>query len=278
MRRPRLKKALLGCLLAALLAGAGGAHAALIAVNGLVLRADGGFEPRSLPRRQFAPIEFQGRVDIAARNGGQPPALEQAVIDFDRDGRLSAGGLPTCSPERVANASPAEARRICRGAIVGTGRVEASIALLGGTVPASSPLTIFNGPPEGGHPTVVLHAQTTVPATQTFAIVVPIEQQRGAFRYRATLDIPPIAAGLGAITKVEVKIGRRFTVGGRRRSYVSARCSDGILSTHGRFTFADGTIIDGSVEKFCSVRRAERSRQKPTASYTPPPRAVSSTG
>jgi hypothetical protein len=254
MRRSRLSRVvLLGCVLAALLAG--GAHAALVAVNGLVLRANGGFRPQSLPRRQFVPIEFQGRVNIAASDGGQPPALEQAIVDFDRDGRLSAGGLPTCSPEQVASASPAEARQICHGAIVGTGRIEASIALAGGPVPASSPLTIFNGPPEDGHPTVVLHAQTTVPATQTFAIVVPIERRRGEFRYRATLTVPPIAAGLGAITEIDIKIGRRFSAGGQRRSYISAHCSDGILRTHGRFTFAGGTIIDGSVEKFCSVRQ-----------------------
>ena len=60
--------------------------------------------------------------------------------------------------------------------------------------------------------------------------------------------------GLGAVTHVDVEIGRRFSVGGQRRSYVSAHCSDGILRTHGRFSFADGTIVDGSVEKPCTPR------------------------
>jgi hypothetical protein len=161
---------------------------------------------------------------------------------------------PTRRPERIAEASPEEARRLCRGAIVGSGRIEALISLAARPVAANSPLTIFNGPRSGGDPTVVLHAQTTTPGTQTFAIVVPIERRRGQFRYRATLDLPPIAAGLGAITHVDVKIGRRFSAGGQRHSYVSARCSNGILQTHGRFTFADGTIIDGSVEKFCRAR------------------------
>jgi hypothetical protein len=253
MRR-RLKQGLaLGCT-AVLLLAAGAASAARVEVNGLVLHADGTFEPRQLPRHQFVPIEFQGYVDVAARGGGQPAALQQVVVDFDRDGRIGAVGLPVCPPEQIANASPAQARQICGGAIVGSGSIEALIALAGGAVPASSPLTIFNGPPEEGHPTVVVHAQTTVPATQTFAILVPVERRRGGFRYRATLNLPPIAAGLGAITHIEVKVGRRFSAGGRRRSYVSARCSDGILHTHGRFTFADGTVIDGSVERACTPR------------------------
>ncbi len=241
-----------GALLSALLAGAAGG--ALVAVNDLVLRADGGFEPHELPRKRFAPIDFQGHFDISAKGGGQPVALQQAVIDFDRDGHLDVTGLPTCRPEQVSAASTAEARKICAKAIVGTGHIEAIIATETGPIPASSPLTIFNGPEVEGHPTAVFHARTTFPALQTYAILVPIERIPGAFRYRVTLNVPPLAGGLGSISHVDVDIGRHYKAGGKKRSYVSARCSDGILDTHGRFTFADGTIIDGSVEKACSVK------------------------
>lgn len=244
--------ALLCCAVTLAIAASAAAEGALVAVNDLVLRADGGFQPRSLPRRQFAPIDFRGRFDIAAKGGGKPVALEKVVIDFDRDGRLTAGGLAVCSPERVAEAGPAEARRLCAAAIVGRGHVEALIGAPGAApLRASSALTVFNGPPRGGNPTVVLHARTTVPVPETFAIVVPIERRPGPFRYRATLELPPIAGGLGSVTHLDVKIGRRFDSGGRRHSYVSARCSDGVLQTHGRFSFADGTIIEGSVEKAC---------------------------
>lgn len=238
----------------ALLAGA--ADAALVKVGDLVLRADGGFTPRTLPRKAFAPIGFQGHADLSTRSGGVPPALQQAVIDFDRDGRLSSGGLADCPPERVANATPEGARQSCRAAIVGTGHVEALVALPGQpTVRASSPLTLFNGPPQGGNATVVLHAQMTSPALQTFAVVVPVERRGGPFRYRATFDVPPIAAGAGALTHVDVKVGRRYRAGGKRRSYTAARCRDGILETHGRFAFSDATVIDGTVMKGCQVRR-----------------------
>jgi hypothetical protein len=254
MPRARLISALLCLALAGPLAASAGAGGALVAVNSLILRADGGFQPRSLPRRQFAPIDFQGHFDIAAKGGGKPVALEQVMVDFDRDGRLSVAGLPTCPAERIAAAGTAEARRLCGGAMVGSGEIEALVDLGGTAVPIAAPLTLFNGPRQDGDPTVVLHARFTTPATQTFAIVVPIERRPGGFRYRATLNLPPIADGLGAITHVEVKVGRRFSAGGRRRSYVSAHCSDGVLRTHGHFTFADGTIIDGNVEKACNPR------------------------
>ena len=253
MQRRRLSLKLLAALgaLVALLA-ASSASGALVIVNNIVLHADGGFHPRTLPRSHYAPIEFRGYFDIAAKVGAKPPALLQAKIDFDRDGRLSVKGLPVCPPERVAAASTSEARRACAGALVGSGKVEAVVALPDGPVPVSSPLTLFNGPSQDGNPTVILHAHTPAPAAQTYAIVAPIERRPGPFRYRVTLDFPEIAGGLGAITYVEADVGRDFEAGGQRRSYVSARCRDGILDTHGRFTFEEGTVIDGSVEKACT--------------------------
>jgi len=252
MERKRLLG--LGLLIAVALFATGAANAALVQVNGLVLTADGGFTPRELPKRAFAPIDFQGTANLKAVGGGPPPPLQQVVLDFDRDGRLETTGLPVCQPASLEEVTPAEARRVCAGAIVGTGHVQASIPLASGPVQANSPVTFFNGPQEGGHPTVILHARTTVPAVQTFVITIPIERRKGWFRYRATIDVPPILGGLGSLVHLDAKIGRRWQYRGREHSYTSARCSDGVLRTRGRFTFADGTLIEGSVEKGCTVR------------------------
>jgi len=246
------RAAVLALSIAALAAASAAGDEALVEVNDLVLRADGGFQPQSLPRHRFAPIDFKGHVDIAARHGNAPSPLQQAVIAFDHVGRLNVSGLPSCAPETIAQASSEQARQACRGAIVGTGHVGAVISLPTGLIRASSPLTVFNGPRLATGPSVVLHARITVPATETYAILVPIERQRGEFRYRARIDLPPLAGGLGALTHVDVKIGRRYHAGGRSRSYVTARCSDNVLQTQGRFAFADGTVISGLVEKYCN--------------------------
>jgi hypothetical protein len=247
----RVKKSLaIGASIASLLL-AGGAGAALVKVNGLVLRADGGFTPRELPRREFAPIDFEGWASVKAVGGGAPPPLQSMVLNFDRDGRLDTNGLATCSQSQIETASPQQARRLCEKAMVGTGQVDALIAVEGNaTFRVTSPLTLFNAPRQDGKPTVIFHAQTTVPALQTFAVVIPLERRSG-YSYRATVEIPPIAGGRGSLARVEAVVGKRFRSRGVERSYVSARCSDGVLETRGRFTFADGTIIDGSVEKPC---------------------------
>ena len=260
MPQRRLKRALLvlailvlACATAAAVAGA----KALVETREIRIEVNAAFQPRDLPVKSFAPVTFSGFLDVSKPGGGQPPALQQVVLDFDRDGRLDVTGLPTCAPESIAQASVEEARLICKGAIVGTGEIEALVALpISGTlVPTSSPLTLFNGPPLEGKPTVIVHAQTTVPATQTYAFTVPIEKRPGEFRYRVTANIPPLAGGYGAVTKISIKIGRKYSADGKQRSYVSARCSDHILRSHGSFTFANGLTIEGvGLEKYCAQR------------------------
>jgi hypothetical protein len=234
----------------------GGADAALVRVGNLVLTADGGFTPRLLPRSTFVPIDFRGEANLRAVDGSVPPPLQQVVIDFDRDGRLSTDGLSVCQPPQLEEATAQQARARCPKAVVGTGHIGASIARDGqAPLPVRSLLTLFNGPRQEGHPTVVFHARITVPAVQNFIVTIPIERRRGEFRYRATVDVPPIAAGHGSLTHLDVDVGKRYRFRGAKRSYTSARCRDHVLRTHGRFTFVDGTIIDGSVDKGCTVRR-----------------------
>ena len=209
-----------------------GANGALVKIGDLVLEADGGFTPQKLPRRTFAPIHFQGHANLSTRSGAMPPALQQAVIDFDRDGRMSTGGLSSCSPEQVANASPEVARQTCAAAIVGTGHIEAIVALVGST-PGNRRLAAD----------AVQRASPRCPRDRRRACSDnqprgtdlrdpdPRRAPRGRFRYRATFDVPPIVPpgiGTGALTHVDVKVGRRYRAAGKRRSYVSARCSDNI--------------------------------------------------
>lgn len=239
---------------AALLAGSAGG--ATVRVGTLVLHADGSYEPRLLPKRTYAPIRFQGHGDVKTTNGSVPPALQHVELEFDRDGRLTTAGLSVCPPAKIEGATPEQARKRCRGAIVGTGHIGAAVSLpLFGRVQMRSELTLFNGPRRNGDPSVVGHAQAPFPVSETYVVVVPIERRRGAYAYRAAFDVPPIAGGLGALTHADMKIGRMYRAGGAGRSYVSARCSDYILQTQGYFSFADGTVIYGSVFKACTPKR-----------------------
>jgi hypothetical protein len=255
MRIDTKRRLAVGAAAAAALLLASGAGAAVVKLGTFVFRVDGGFRPQALPRRAYAPISFQGHAEIGTTDSRPPPALLRGVIDFDRAGRLTTRGLPVCPPERIEGTAPAEARRRCRGAIVGRGHVGAAVTLSGQpTVRVRSPLTLFNGPRRDGHPTVLAQARTTYPSPETYVVVAPLERRAGDGGYRIAFDLPPIAGGYGALTHVDLKIGRRYRFHRQERSYASAHCSNGILETSGRFDFADGTVISGTLFKPCRVR------------------------
>jgi hypothetical protein len=251
----RKRLAIAAAVVLAIAFAASFANAATVRVGTLVLHADGGFEPRLLPKRAYAPIRFQGYGEVKTTDGSVPPPLQHVKLEFDRDGRLTTAGLPVCRPEKIEAASPQQARQRCAAAIVGTGRIAAAVPLPLGLIELRSPLTLFNGPRSGGNPTVLLHAQAPSPISETYLVVIPIERRpSGIYGYRAEFDVPPIAGGLGSLSYIGAKVGRRYRAGGRERSYVSARCSDSILQTRGLFSFADGNVIAGSVFKICRAK------------------------
>jgi hypothetical protein len=241
-------------LVALLLLLAVTADAALVRVGRVVVRADGGYAPTTLPRNDYVPIRFHGWADISSTDSAPPPALRSVVLDFDRAGRLMTRGLPVCRPSQIEGTTPPVARRRCKNALVGKGTVAALVTLPGAPVTVRSPLSIFNGPRVNGKPTVLGHAQATLPKRETYVVVVPIERRKGTFGYRATIEIPEIQGGLGILSHLEAQIGKSYRSKDSRRSYVSARCADGVFETRGRFTFADATVIEGSVYKACTAR------------------------
>jgi hypothetical protein len=247
----------LGALLVAAVALlAGSAGGATVRVGTLVLHADGSFEPRLLPKRRFAPIRFQGYGQIKETDGSVPPPLEHVKIDFDRDGHLTTAGLPVCPASRLEGTTTAQARQRCGKAIVGSGHIAAAVTLIGlARIDLKVPLTLFNGPRRNGDATVLGHARAPFPISETYVIVAPVERIRnGIYGYHSEFDIPPIAGGFGSLTRIDAKIGRRYRFRGRKLSYVSARCSDYVLQTRGFFSFADGTVVYGSVFKACTPR------------------------
>jgi hypothetical protein len=251
--RRQIKRAVVCAACLSLLAlSVGGANAALIKVGNLVLKADGNYMPSALSRSHYEPIDFRGHANLINTDGGTPTALEEMRLDFDRAIKLETRGLPVCPFDRIAHATVSQARRVCAGAIVGTGHVGAIFDLFGAPVEARVPGTLFNGPRQGGNPTLVGHTHTTLPTTRTYAIVIPIEPlKRGSFSYRATFDVPKLAAD-GVLTHLDGRIGRHYRFKGRERSYLNARCTSGIIRTHGHFLFADDTIMDGTLEKPCT--------------------------
>lgn len=241
------------CALVGLTVG-GESDAALIKVQNLVLKAEGAFKPAALPRHSYAPNDFHGHADLINTEGGPPTQLDEMTLEFDRNEKIDTRGLPVCPPSRIAHSTVQEARRQCAGALVGTGHVGATMYLLGVPVNVRLAASLFNGPPQNGNPSVVGHTFAPLPTPRAYTIPIQVERERGAYAYRVQIDARQLA-GEGILTHIDGHIGRRFQYGGRERSYISGRCGNGLLRIHGHFLFDDGTIMDGALEKPCSIAR-----------------------
>jgi hypothetical protein len=242
------------CAVVVLLLTAGSAAAIRLTLGDVVVVTDGGFTPTTLPKHKFAPIKLHGFGKISTSDGKPPPILETLTIYFDKHGEVVTKGLPVCRPNKLAATTPPVARRNCRGAIVGEGYGTALINFPEQKpFTASSPITLFNGPPKHGNPTVLAHAYLSVPAPTTY--VVPIEIQRvhdGRYGFKTEAKIPKIAGGAGIPIYGRLKVGREWTYKGKRYSYANAACADGRLQGKVQTTFKDGTFLEGEIIKPCT--------------------------
>jgi hypothetical protein len=232
------------------------APALTLRAGNILIEAHGDFSPRALPRHENAPITLRGGGRISTVSGELPPRLETISIEFDRHGSVVTTGLPTCSYGRLLATTTKTARKLCPGSIVGSGFGKAQVALPEQPpFPVSSPITLFNGGPRNGEPTVLAHAHLTQPVPATLIVQIVIERiHKGIYGYRTKTRIPAIANGAGIPISGSLKIGRRWTHHGRRYSYVNARCETGRLQARGEFGFDDGTQLSGTFLRACRVR------------------------
>ncbi|HEV7770595.1 MAG TPA: hypothetical protein VGO66_08055 [Solirubrobacterales bacterium] len=221
----------------------------------LIVIGEGGFAPNELPKNVDAPIEIFGKGHLETVDGTYPPILDTIEFEFDKHGSVDTTGLAKCSAAKLAATTVPQARKLCPGAIVGTGIGKAVVLFPEqGPIPATSPITLFNGPEIGGDPSFFAHAHLEVPAPTTFVVPVRIETiHNGRYGYRVTAKIPKIAGGYGHPLSGSIRVTRKWTYKGKRHSYVNARCPDGRLQATGKFGFKDGTQLKGTFLGLCKT-------------------------
>ena len=237
------------------LLGCASAYALMIEIDKTVVSVTADISPRALPARGNAPVEVSSITRIRTKDGTQAPALRKIVFVFDGNGSVDTKGLPTCSMAKLAETTPSVARKRCAGAIVGAGVGKARVVLPGASpVEISSPLTLFNAPPIGGRPSLIVHAYETLPTPKTVLVPFPIERvNQGRYGYRVQIDVPEIAGGYGSPTLAEATIGKTWKRGGKTVGYANAHCNGGRLQIQGSLTLADGSFFPGTLTSPCHI-------------------------
>lgn len=261
MRR-KLTTCLAGLALTAFV-GAGIAQAEFEQEGNLIVSLQGRITPYALPRDDLAPVAVHVKGSIKTVNDATPQPLRKVVISLNRHGKLFTRGLPICESGLLEATTTEKARENCGPALVGRGHFEADVALPTlSPFPAMGTLLAFNARVDG-KPAILLHIYGSSPIPHTFVLPMTIRQRpEGTYGTQLSLTIPKIAANVGYVTGVEMKIGREFQYKGRKRSLLSASCAappgfPGALFTfaRGSFTFANGQTISTRLVRDCKVKQ-----------------------
>jgi len=206
---------------------------------------NGGISPTALPKRGSAPVTARIEGEVKTRDGSHPPALQDLQADIDRTIEVDAVGLPTCRESQLKATSSAVARKACGDAIVGSGTAEVEVAFPEQKpFRSTGPLLLFNGGVHGATTTVFLHAYVAVPAPTAVIVRATVTRiHKGRFGLRLKAHVPEVAGGAGSATAFEIRIGRRYSYKGRKKSFLSAGCPTGSWATKGSLLFSDRTRV-----------------------------------
>jgi hypothetical protein len=252
-RRPFLiaMSAALAVVVAATTAWAG---PTVSAPDGNTQSIDSQIRPKKLSKTKFTPgtLEVTTLTTSTTDPSGVPSPAIHAVIDFDRNARLYTKGLPTCDAAKLQSQSTEVAEQVCGKAKIGTGH---AIAYLRSSKVYEVPQTVtaFNGVPKGGKPVVLLHTYGTTPLQVSLVLEGTVSNyNKEGYGPRLDLNVPLLAGGTGALKEFNVKIDKKWSFKGEKRSFISAKCTGSKkLKARGTFTYRDGEALTAYSKQSC---------------------------
>ena len=247
----------LGAVVAMAVAGIANAYKPVIVKAGnLVLTFNGGISPKKLPKKEMAPIALNVSGNIATSDNTHPPALKEFIIETDKNGGIDAKGLKTCKGGKLEATTTSQAKKAC-------GRVARRLR----DHRRRGPL-----PRTGSDPDQVEAArlQRRHEGRQDDALHPRLPEQpdrlgdrhhgqgledpQGPLRAESVASIPKIANGAGSVTNFKLTINKKFTYKGKKKSYLTAKCTSGNLVAKGQAVFATGLKAQGSVVRPCTPK------------------------
>jgi hypothetical protein len=250
------KAIILSSAVLALLVGA----AVAVAANTVTL------EVKALPnkastKKKLRPIRLAINVGINDPAASQPTPLKQVIIRFNKGGTFNGKLFPKCKKSALI----ARGEKGCpRGSKVGSGTATASAKPILDNVNAT--VTIFNGEPLGGKPSVLLY---NVPDISSPIIVQGTVEKKSATAcgdggqcdYVLTFNVDPIPtlpnAPDASVTSVKTTTSNVFVKKKKRGRtvkipYIGApKTCTGKWVADGQVTFVNGEVVKVSTSAPC---------------------------
>jgi hypothetical protein len=241
---------------------AGAAQAEVEQEGNVIVVFDGGISPRALPREGMAPVAVKIESTFKSTEGADPPPqLRTISIGINEAGKIFDRGLPTCRVREIQPATIKAARRICRGAIVGSGHVQLRVHLTNQPpFTFTGPMLLFHAERAGGHRRLLAQVYGQKPPS-AFVLNFKIFEAEGEFGTVIKTSLPKSARKWAYVTHFDMRLRRTYTYQGQRHSFVNAACAapegfPGAVYNFARsnFGFAGGKHVTTTLIRDCKVR------------------------
>lgn len=253
---------LLAVALFAVLGATAASQAEVVQEGKVIVAVDGGISPHALPRTEMAPVAVTIDSSFRSTDGSDPPPqLRTISIEINRRGRIFDQGLPTCRVRKIQPTTISAARRICGGAIVGSGHVQVLVRL--DNQPPflfKGPMLVFNAERSDGDRRLLAQVYGRKPPS-AFVLSFRIVKAGGEFGTVIKTSLPQSASKWAYVTHFDMKLRRVYSYRGKQRSYVNAACAapegfPGAVFAFARtnFGFAGGEQATTTLIRDCKVR------------------------
>jgi hypothetical protein len=229
----------------------------------IVVNFGGGISPRALPRTGTAPVAVKIASSFKSAEGADPPPqLKSISIGINRRGKIFDRGLPTCRVREIQPATIVAAKRLCGGAIVGSGHVAVRVHLANQSpFTFKGPMLVFHAKRSGGVRHLLAQVYGRKPPS-AFVLNFRIVEEPGEFGTVIKTSLPQSASKWAFVTQFHMKLQRTYAYGGKKRSYVSAGCAappgfPGAVYAFAQanFGFAEGEHVTTTLVRDCTVRK-----------------------
>lgn len=254
-----------GLIAVALLLALGAAAVArgeVVQQDGVTVGFEGGISPRALPRTELAPVTVKVGGSFKSSEGADPPPqLRKISIGINRAGRIFDRGLPTCRVRRIQPTTIRAAKRICGGAIVGSGKVQVRINLKNqAPFTFNGPMLVFHAKRHRGKRRLLAQVYGKKPPS-AFVLNFKIVEKKGTYGTVINTVLPKPARKWAYVTHFEMKLRRIYKYRGERHSFISAGCAapagfPGAVYPFARanFGFDGGRRVTTTLVRDCTVR------------------------
>lgn len=238
------------------------ARGEVVQQDGVIVGFEGGIAPRALPRADLAPVTVKVGGTFKSSEGiDPPPQLQKISIGINRAGRIFDRGLPTCRVRKIQPTTIRAAKRICGGAIVGSGKVRVRIHLKNqAPFTFNGPMLVFHAKRSGGKRRLLAQVYGKKPPS-AFVLNFKITEKKGTFGTVINTTLPKAARKWAYVSHFEMKLRRVYSYRGKRRSFVSAGCAappgfPGAVYPFARanFGFSGGRRVTTTLVRDCTVR------------------------